>query len=129
MSHSIKNLREVHDSAPDHGFGDNQEARFAREALDAETTGLAYHVIKAGKRQGFAHKHDDAEEVYVVLSGTGRIKLDDEILDIGPMDAIRIAPSVARALEAGADAPMEILAFGPHHDKDGELVHDPGFWG
>ncbi len=128
MSHSIKNLREVHDFAPDHGFGDKQEARFAREDLDAERTGLAYHVIKAGKRQGFAHKHDDAEEIYVVLSGTGRIKLDDEIVDIGPMDAIRIAPSVARALEAGADAPLEILAFGPHHDADGELIQDPNFW-
>jgi mannose-6-phosphate isomerase-like protein (cupin superfamily) len=128
MSHSIKNLREVHDFAPDHGFGDNQEARFPREDLDAQSTGLAYHVIKAGQRQGFAHRHEDAEEIYVVLSGTGRIKLDDETVELAPLDAIRIAPSVARALEADADAPMEILAFGPHHDGDAELVKDPNFW-
>ena len=72
MSHSIKNLREVHDVAPDAGFGDVQEARFARGDLEAEDTGLAYHVVKAGKRQAFAHRHDEAEEIYVVLSGSGR---------------------------------------------------------
>jgi len=129
MSHSIKNLREVQDVAPGAGFGEIQEARFARGDLDAEATGLAYHVLKAGKRQAFAHRHEDAEEIYVVLSGNGRIKLDDEIEEVGPMDAIRIAPSVARAFEAADGAPLELLVFGPHHDKDGELIEDPGFWG
>ena len=128
MSHSIKNLRDVHDVAPDAGFGEIQEARFARGDLEAKDTGLAYHVLKAGKRQAFAHRHDEAEEIYVVLSGSGRLKLDDEVLDVAPMDAIRVAPAVARAFEAGDEA-LEILVFGPHHDKDGELLKDPGFWG
>ena len=127
MSHSIKNLREVRDLAPDAGFGEIQEARFARGDLDAEGTGISYHVLKPGKRQAFAHRHKDAEEIYVVLSGTGRIKLDDQIEDVGPMDAIRIAPAVARAFEAGTDGPLEILAFGPHHDKDGEML-EGDFW-
>ena len=127
MSHSIKNLREVHDVAPDAGFGDVQEARFARGDLDAEHTGLAYHVVKPGKRQAFAHRHDEAEEIYVVLSGRGRVKLDDEVADVGPMDAIRVAPAVARAFEAGDEA-LELLVFGPHHDKDGEILKGEGFW-
>ena len=129
MSHSIKNLREVHDVAPDAGFGEIQEARFARGDLDAETTGLAYHVLKPGKRQAFAHRHDEAEEIYVILSGAGRLKLDDEIVDVGPMDAVRVAPTVARAFEAVGDGPLEILVFGPHHDKDGEIIKDDAFWG
>ena len=129
MSHSIKNLRDVHDVAPDAGFGEIQEARFARGDLDAETTGLAYHVLKPGKRQAFAHRHDEAEEIYVILSGAGRLKLDDEIVDVGVMDAVRVAPTVARAFEAGADGPLEILVFGPHHDKDGEIIKDDTFWG
>jgi mannose-6-phosphate isomerase-like protein (cupin superfamily) len=126
MSHSIKNLRDVRDMAPDAGFGEIQEARFARGDLDAENTGLAYHVLRAGKRQAFAHRHTAAEEIFVILSGSGRLKLDDELIDVGPMDAIRVAPSVARAFEAG-DAPLEILVFGPHHDKDGEML-EGDFW-
>ena len=127
MSHSIKNLRDVHDVAPDAGFGEVQEARFARDDLDAEKTGLAYHVLRAGRRQAFAHRHVDAEEIYVVLAGSGRLKLDDEVIDVGTMDAIRIAPTVARAFEASEEGPMEILVFGPHHEKDGELL-EGDFW-
>ena len=60
-----------------------------------------------------------------MLSGSGRIKLDDEIVDIAEMDAIRIAPRVVRALEAGPDG-LEVLAFGPRHKGEAELVQD--FW-
>ena len=108
-----------------HGFTETQEARFPRQDLGAETTGLAYHVVRPGKRQAFAHRHQDAEEVNVVLSGSGRVKLDHEVVDIGPMDAIRIAPHVTRAFEAGADG-LELLVFGPHHAGDTEMVQ--GFW-
>jgi mannose-6-phosphate isomerase-like protein (cupin superfamily) len=125
VSYTIKNLNEVEDSAAKHGYSDLQQARFPREDLSAEDTGLAYIVLRPGKRQPFAHRHDEAEEIYVVLSGGGRLKLDDEILDIGPMDAIRMAPKVTRALEAG-DEGLEILAFGPRHGGDGEIIKD--FW-
>ena len=127
MAHSHKNLRDVSDMAPDAGFSEIQEARFARKDLQAQDTGLAYHVLRAGKRQAFAHRHQAAEEIYVVLSGTGRMKIDDEILDVGPMDAIRVAATAAHAFEAG-DEPLEVLAFGPHHDKDGEVI-EGDFWG
>ena len=127
MSYAIKNLREVKDSAPEFGFSERQEARFPREDLGCETVGFAFHRVKPGKRQGFAHRHENAEEVYVVLSGAGRIKLDDDVRDIAPMDAIRVAPAVARAFEAGDDG-LEILAFGPRHEGDGELIRDD-FWG
>ena len=63
MNFTIKNLREVEDSAPKFGFGERQEAHFAHGELDAETTGFSYHVVKPGQRQGFAHRHDKAEEV------------------------------------------------------------------
>ena len=120
-----KNLREVEDSAVKGGFSDNQEARFAGAALDAEQTGLALEVVKPGKRHAFGHRHENAEEVYVVLSGTGRMRLDDEIIEVGPLDAIRVSPSVMRAFEAGSER-LEILVFGPRHEGDGEI--DPGFW-
>ena len=123
--YTIKNLREVEDIAIKHGFSESQEARFPRPELGAETTGLAYHVVRPGKRQAFAHRHHEAEEVNVVLSGTGRVRLDDEVVEIGPMDAIRVAPHVTRAFEAGPDG-LELLVFGPHHHGDAETVQD--FW-
>jgi mannose-6-phosphate isomerase-like protein (cupin superfamily) len=126
MSYTKKNLDRVEDSAPKFGYEELQEARFAGQDLDAEATGVALMRVKPGQRQGFAHKHDEAEEVYVVISGSGRIKLDDEIVDVERLDAIRIAPGVTRALEADNEG-LEYLAFGPHHKGDGELIHE-GFW-
>jgi mannose-6-phosphate isomerase-like protein (cupin superfamily) len=124
MGYTIKNLRAVEDMAVKHGFSETQEARFARGDLEARDTGISYQVVHPGKRLAFAHRHREAEEIYVVLSGSGRIKLDEDVVEIGPMDAIRIAPDTTRALEAGPEG-LEILAFGPHHD-DAELVQ--GFW-
>jgi quercetin dioxygenase-like cupin family protein len=125
MSYTKMNLNETADSAPKFGLEEMGEAHFPREELDAKTTGLSYQVLKPGKRQQFGHKHDKAEEVYVVLSGSGRVRLDDEIVELEKLDAIRVEPKVMRAFEAGADG-MAWLAFGPHHDKDGQM--DREFW-
>jgi mannose-6-phosphate isomerase-like protein (cupin superfamily) len=126
VSYTIKNLRDTKDSAPEFGLAETQEAHFPAPELGAKTTGLAFHVIRPGRRQGFAHRHEDAEEIYVVLAGTGKIKLDEKTVDIGPLDAIRVAPAVTRAFEAGPGR-MELIAFGPRHEGDGEILRD-GFW-
>lgn len=125
MSHTVKNLTEIDDSAVKGGFSDNQEARFAGKALDAESTGLAYHIVKPGKKQAFGHRHENAEEVYVVLSGEGRVALDDDVIDVKRLDAIRVAPTVARRFEAGPEG-LELVVFGPRHEGDGEVL--PDFW-
>jgi len=118
-------LTEVEDSAPKFGLAEAQEARFANNALEAEHTGVSLLRVKPGKRSPFGHRHEKAEEVYVVLAGSGRLKLDEEIIDVEAMDAIRVAPQVTRAFEAGPDG-IEVLAFGPRTDGDGEVV--PGWW-
>ena len=122
-NYTIKNLREVKDSAAEAGISDSIEARFAHEDLDSETSGISYQVVKAGQRQPFAHKHGDMEEIYVVVSGSGRVKLDDEIEDVGALDAIRIAPPVTRAFEAG-DEDLVLLVFSPRAKGDAEMVQD-----
>ncbi|HEY3185860.1 MAG TPA: cupin domain-containing protein [Solirubrobacteraceae bacterium] len=124
-SYTLKRLTDVEDSAPKFGFAEHQEARFASADLEAEHTGVSFHRVKAGRRQAFAHKHDQAEEVYVVVAGSGRVKLDDDIVDLQPLDAVRVAPGVIRQFEAGSDG-LELLAFGPHHERDGEIF--PGWW-
>jgi mannose-6-phosphate isomerase-like protein (cupin superfamily) len=125
MEYTVKNLRDVDDMAVKHGFSEHQEARFAREDLGAESTGIAYHVVKPGQRQAFAHRHEAAEEVHVVLSGSGRVRLDDDVVDVGPLDAIRVAPHVTRCFEAGPEG-LELIVFGPHRADDAEIV--PDFW-
>ena len=127
MSHTIKNLRDVKDSAPEFGCADTQEAHFASEDLDAAETGVSYLVVRPGKRQAFAHRHDAAEEVYIVVSGSGRIKLDDHVTQVEMLDAIRVAPNVVRQFEADDDG-LAVVAFGRRHDGDGNIVDDPGFW-
>jgi mannose-6-phosphate isomerase-like protein (cupin superfamily) len=121
--YTLKKLTEVEDSAPRFGYGEVQAVRFAQGDLDAADTGVSHHRLKAGKRQPFAHRHDRAEEVYVVLSGSGRAKLDDDIVELEALDALRVAPGVIRAFEAGTDG-LELLAVGPHHQGDGELIHE-----
>jgi len=121
--YTLKKLTDVEDTAPGFGLGEIQEARFANDDLEVEDTGVSHQRLKADKRQGFAHKHDKAEEVYVVLTGSGRVKLDDEIVELGALDAIRVSPGVTRQFEAGPDG-LELLAVGPHHKGDGEVIQD-----
>src|SRR2546423_11367159 len=97
--YTLKKLTDVEDSAPKFGYDELQEARFATRDLEAEHTGVSHHRVKPGKRQGFAHKHDKAEEIYVVLKGSGRIKLDDEIVVVATIDPIRVPHRVIRTFE------------------------------
>jgi mannose-6-phosphate isomerase-like protein (cupin superfamily) len=120
-----KKLTDVEDSAPKFGFGDLHEARFATTDLGAERTGISHLRVKPGKRQGFAHRHERAEEVYVVLAGSGRVKLDDDIVELEARDALRVAPEVTRQFEAGPEG-LELVAVGARHDRDGEVF--PGWW-
>jgi mannose-6-phosphate isomerase-like protein (cupin superfamily) len=86
---------------------------------------VTYLIIKPGRREAFAHRHREAEEVYVVLAGSGRVKLDDELVDLAELDSLRVGSGTARQLEAGPDG-LEILIFGSHVEGDVEQVSD--FW-
>jgi quercetin dioxygenase-like cupin family protein len=122
--HTHINLADLEDVAPANGFGDRWEARVAREPLGAQQTGVTHFRLHSNKRSPFMHRHTGAEEVYVVLGGSGRVKLDDRLEELRPLDTIRVSPEVARAFEAGPEG-LELLAFGPHHPGDGEPVDDP----
>lgn len=125
MSYTKTNLQQVEDSAARHGAGAAQEARFPRSELGAEQTGCNYLIVKPGQREAFAHKHHQAEELYVVLSGSGRVKLDDDLVELAPLDAVRVAPGTTRRIEAGPDG-IALLIFGARVEGDGEIVE--GFW-
>jgi mannose-6-phosphate isomerase-like protein (cupin superfamily) len=124
-SYTVVKVTDAEDLAAKHGISEFQEARFPNEELGTEQTGLMHLRLKPGARQPFAHRHNRAEEVYVILSGSGRVKLDDEIVEVGPLDAVRVAPQVTRAFEAGPDG-LELLAVGARHPDDAEVV--PDWW-
>jgi mannose-6-phosphate isomerase-like protein (cupin superfamily) len=126
VSYTIKNLNEVEDSAPKHGYSELQEARFPREDVGTEASGLAHIKVKPGQRQPFAHKHGEAEELHLIIAGSGTMKVDDELIEVGPLDVIRVDPASARAFEAGGDG-LEYVVFSPRHGGDAEIVED--FWG
>ena len=121
--YTIRSLDAAEDLAAKYGYGETGEARFPSDDLEAEHTGVSLQSLRPGKRQQFAHRHHRAEEVYVVLSGSGRMKVGDEIVDVTARDAIRVAPDLTRAFEAGPDG-IELLAFGPRWRGDAEVVRD-----
>jgi mannose-6-phosphate isomerase-like protein (cupin superfamily) len=124
--YTVKNLMEIEDSAVAGGLSPDLEARFARKPLEAEQGGLSYQRFAPGYRSSFGHTHEDQEEIYVLLSGSGRMKLDDDVVEVGQWDAVRIARDVTRAFEAGPEG-AELLAFGAGRAGDAEVL--PGWWG
>jgi uncharacterized cupin superfamily protein len=130
MSYAKVNLKEdVQDQAPGFGLAPNMEARFATDALGLERSGVGYERLAPGFRVPFGHTHAEQEETYVVVGGSGRVKIDDEVLEFRQWDAIRVAPGAWRCFEAGPDG-AEIVAFGAPHvdDRRAEAEMQPGWW-
>ncbi len=125
--YTIKNLKDVEDSAPKFGMSDVLEARFAREELGLEVSGVSYQRLQPNARLPFGHNHTKQEELYVVTSGSGRIKLDDEIVDVRQWDAVRIPAGTMRSVEAGSDG-IEILAFGAPSEGNADVEMVQGWW-
>jgi mannose-6-phosphate isomerase-like protein (cupin superfamily) len=125
-SYAIVNIKELEDSAVKFGLSPNLEARFGRAATGAERGGFSYQRLAPNFQQPFGHRHRDQEEFYVVLSGSGRVKLEDQARDIRQWDVIRVAPHVARAFESG-DQGLEYIVFGAGEAGDAETIES--FWG
>lgn len=127
MPYTVVHLRQVEDMGARFGYAPNLESRFAREALELEQSGLSYFRIAPGFRMPFGHRHEIQEEVYVVVAGSASAKLDEEIVQLQAWDALRIAPGVARALQAGPNG-AEILAFGAPNTDNEDVQMLPGWW-
>ena len=119
--------QDVEDMAVKFGFAPNMEARYARKPLGLENSGVSYFRLAPDFRQPFGHTHAEQEEIYVVISGSARLKAGDDIVELAQYDAIRLPGSTPRGMEAGPEG-VEIIAVGaPNTDnKDAELLQD--FW-
>ena len=122
------NLRgEVEDQAPKFDMSPDMEYRPARVALDLENSGVSFFRLEPNFRVPFGHTHNEQEEVYIVVEGSARLKLDDEILELKPWDAVRISKETMRNLEGGPNG-VEILLFGAPNAGSGDAQMQQGWW-
>lgn len=122
--YTIVSLKDVEDFAPKFGHSPGMEARFASRPLELEESGVGYFRLAPGYRQPFGHRHKRQEEIYLVVSGSIKLKLDDEIVECQAFDAIRVAPEVVRCPQAGSNG-AELVIFGaPKVERDIEMISD-----
>jgi quercetin dioxygenase-like cupin family protein len=124
-AHTKINFDNAKDLAPEFGMQAMGEARFVRDALGAERIGLSQYRMNPGQRVGFGHRHGESEEIYVVIEGSGRFKVEDEVFPVAARDVVYCRPDAMREWEAGPDG-LEMLAFGGHAENDAEM--QPGWW-
>ena len=124
--YTVVNLREVEDMAPRFGLSPSLESRFAREALGLEKSGVSYFRIAPGFRMPFGHAHEVQEE-YLLVGGSARLKLDDELVELRPWDTVRIAAPTMRALEGGPEG-AEVVAFGAPSTETLDTEPVPNWW-
>jgi quercetin dioxygenase-like cupin family protein len=125
--YTVVNLKQVEDQAPRFGYAPHLQARFARRALGLGQSGLSHFAVAPGFRLPFGHHHAEQEEIYVVVAGSARFKLGEEIVELGPWDAVRVAPEITRGMEGGPDG-AQILAFGAPSNENADVQMVQDFW-
>jgi quercetin dioxygenase-like cupin family protein len=119
------NLLEVEDSVGDRAPG--IEGRFGRKHLDSRDLGVSLFRYAANLRSPMAHSHREQEEAYLVVGGSGRVLLDDELHELRLWDVVRVAPEVVRSFEAGPDG-LDLVAIGGPKPADGDGVMGVANW-
>lgn len=131
MSFTLRNLKKDLDDVGSNFDGPpDLEFRLATKALELENSGLSYQRVPPNYRFPYGHTHETQEEVYVVVRGSGRMKLDGEIVELGEWDAVRVAPNTWRGYEAGPDG-LEILVIGAPNlgdDPRGDVEGERDWW-
>lgn len=121
----IVNLKEIEDASSAHSPG--IESRFARKHLDSEHLGVSYFCYAPGVRSPKAHSHRTQEEAYVVIAGSGRVRLDNNVHELRHWDVVRVSPATVRAFEAGDDG-LELVAIGSDRPEGGDGIPAPTAW-
>jgi len=127
-AYTTAKLKEVENQGPNLGFAAHDvELRMGRVPLDCSDCGVSYIRLAPGYRQPIGHNHKRQEEIYVLVTGSARIKVGDDVVELGPWDAIRIPPETTRAVEGGPEG-AELLAVGAPNTGPGDGEVTPGWW-
>jgi uncharacterized cupin superfamily protein len=125
--YTLVNLKEVEDQAPRFGMAPNMEMRMARVALGLQNSGVSYQRLAPNFRLPFGHTHKQQEEVYVLVRGSARVKLDDEVVELEPFDAVRVHRDTMRSFEGGPEG-AELIAIGAPNTGPGDADTVQGWW-
>ena len=101
--------------------------KLARDALRSPELGVSRFTYEPRARMPFGHRHREQEEAYVVVAGSGRAKLDDEVLELTAWDVLRVASAVVRSFEAGPEG-LDLICIGGRRPKSGDTERVPDFW-
>jgi mannose-6-phosphate isomerase-like protein (cupin superfamily) len=123
--YTLTNFTDIEDRAAE--SGGKLEARFARSAIESEHLGVTLMRYTPGHRMTFGHRHRVQEEAYIITSGSCRVRLDGEDVELKRWDVLRVAPSVARGFEAGPDG-LEMIVVGSDRPEEGDGERIEGFW-
>jgi quercetin dioxygenase-like cupin family protein len=124
-NYTVKNLKDVEDVAG--ARRPEVEGRFARKHLDSRELGVSYFRYAPNFRSAMGHSHREQEEVYIVTDGSGRVKLDDDVVELRQWDVVRVAPEVVRAFEGGPDG-LEFVVVGSSRPPEGDGLPLPDWW-
>ena len=130
MPFTLRNIKDLEDVGSKFDGAPHLEFRLATVALGLEESGLSYQRVPPGCRFPYGHTHATQEEVYVVLRGSGRMKVDDEIVELKEWDAVRVPPGTWRGYEAGPEG-LEILVVGAPslgQDRRGDVDGQRDWW-
>ena len=127
-AYTVKNLKEIENQGVKFGLDENDiEVRMAKDPLECSACGLSYLRLDAGYRPPFGHRHKTQEEIYILVNGSARMKLDDQLVDMQPFTAVRVSPETTRAYEAGPEG-AELIVIGAPRTGGGDADTVPGWW-
>ena len=126
--YSVQNLKEVENQGLKFGLDENElQLRMAKDPLECENCGISYERLGPNWRVPFGHKHREQEEVYVLVTGSARMKIEDEVIELKPWAAVRVAADTMRALEGGPEG-AELVIIGAPRTGPGDGDRVQGWW-
>jgi mannose-6-phosphate isomerase-like protein (cupin superfamily) len=126
--HTVKNLKEIENQGVKFGLDENDiQLRMAKDPLETENCGISYVRLGSGWRTPFGHTHKTQEEIYILVNGSARMKIEDEIVDLKPFTAVRVSPATMRSYEGGPEG-AELIVIGTPKTGPGDADTVPGWW-
>lgn len=125
--YKVVKVSDVPDQGPNLGIAPNVEIRFLRNDLGCENCGVSYIRVAPNHRQQSGHRHKVQEEIYMLVSGSARAKVGDDVFEMQPWTAVRVPNDTVRAFEAGPEG-AEFVAIGAPNTGPGDAIDEPEFW-
>lgn len=127
-NYTALNLRQLENQGERFGLNpDELQLRMGKDPLHCANAAVSYLRLGPGYRIPFGHRHNRQEEIYVLVNGTARMKIEDDVVELEPLTAVRVAPETMRGMEGGPDG-AELIAIGAPKTGSGDADMQQGWW-